>query len=49
MFIGIGGLLAAQALGIVGLRHRGYELLTVIGMALLLIVGLVALGKALGL
>jgi hypothetical protein len=42
-------LLLAQAIGIFGLRRRGYELLCTIAMAVLLIIALYAAARAVGL
>jgi hypothetical protein len=49
MVIGFAGLLAAQVLGVLGLRHRGHELVSVVGMALLTVAGYVSLSHGVGL
>lgn len=42
-------LLLAQAIGIFGLRRRGYELLCTIAMAVLLVIALFVAARAVGL
>jgi hypothetical protein len=42
-------LLLAQAIGIFGLRRRGYELLCTIAMLVLLVIALYAAARAVGL